>query len=152
MGISDSDRDSEADPVMLLLVACCLLLALRLPGEVTHFVKMAATLLDRNGPRPTNDSALERSPYCLGWLFFRCGIPGLEGSDSRKVVQKHPFSPRGRRPLAPGPPLGGISEDLRAAVPNTKFCTRTSLAQDNNRISALFQCPASAKSPSAGSK
>ena len=81
-----------------------------------------------------------------GGFFFRCGIPGLEGSDPRKVVQKHPFSPRGRRPLAPGPPLGGISEDLRAAVPNTKFCTRTSLAQDNNRISALFQCPASAKS------
>ena len=45
-----------------------------------------------------------------GEFFFRYGIPGLEGSDPRKVVQKHPISPRGRLPGAPGPPLGGISE------------------------------------------
>ena len=138
----------------LLLLLACLLLAsgAKHNGLRTFATQNRSGAPDRNGARPTNDSALERSPYCLGGLFFRCGIPGLEGSDPRKVVQKHPFSPRGRLPGAPGPPLGGISEDLRAAVPNTKFCTRTSLAQDNNRISALFQCPASAKSPSAGSK
>ena len=38
-------------------------------------------------------------------FLFRCGIPGLVGSDPGKVVQKRPFSPRGRLPLAPGPRL-----------------------------------------------
>ena len=116
MVISGSDRDSEACPVMLALLvvacflsryacfACCCLLPCPLRTFATQNRKCSQ---DRNGARPTNDSALERSPYCLGWVFFRCGIPGLEGSDPRKVVQKHSISPRGRQPGVPGPPLGG---------------------------------------------
>ena len=138
--------------LLLLLLLCCLLRAQSitafapLPPKIENIWQTEPGLVRRTKAR------WKDRPIVSGGFFYRYGIPGLEGSDPRKVVQKHPFSPRGRRPLAPGPPLGGISEDLRAAVPNTKFCTRTSLAQDNNRISALFQCPASAKSPSAGSE
>ena len=46
-------------------------------------------------------------PNVSGFLFVEGDIPGLEGSDPRKVVQKHPFSLRGRQPGVPGPPLGG---------------------------------------------
>ena len=79
-------------------------------------------------------------------FFYRYGIPGLEGSDPRKVVQKHPIS------SGPPPAFGRISRISDQPTLITKFCTRTGLAQDNNRISALFQCPASAKSPSADPK
>ena len=90
--------------------ACCLFLlasGAKHNGLLTFATQNRKCSQDRNGARPTNDSALERSPYCLGWVFFRCGIPGLEGSDPRKVVQKHSISPRGRQPGVPGPPLGG---------------------------------------------
>ena len=136
----------------LVMLACCLLLLLLLVASLlacplrTSSRKTEKVCQTETGLVQRTIARWKDRPIVSGGFFFRCGIPGLEGSDPRKVVQKHPFSPRGRRPLAPGPPLGGISEDLRAAVPNTKFCTRTSLAQDNNRISALFQCPASAKS------
>ena len=132
--------------VACYLLCCCLLRALSITAFAPLPPKIENICLTETGLVQRTIARWKDRPIVSRELFFRYGIPGLEGSDPRKVVQKHPFSPRGRRPLVPGPPLGGISEDLRAAVPNTKFCTRTSLAQDNNRISALFQCPASAKS------
>ena len=60
-------------------------------------------------------------PNVSGGFFVEGDIPGLEGSDPRKVVQKHPISPRGRLPLAPGPPprdFGRISE-LRSLILST---------------------------------
>ena len=91
-----------------LLLACCCLRCLSSRRGRTFRKKTAENTADRNGTRPTSAVALERSPTCLGGVFFRCGIPGLEGSNPGKVVQKQQFSPRGRVALAPGPPSSKV--------------------------------------------
>ena len=53
--------------LLLLLLACLRSACL---GRSHISSKMAATFLDRNGPRPTIAVALESSPYCLGGRFF----------------------------------------------------------------------------------
>ena len=72
----------------LLLACCCCLLALRLPGEVAHFVKMDSRSMDRNVTRPTNAVALESSPYCPGGLFFLGRNSRFGGVGSRKSRPK----------------------------------------------------------------
>ena len=50
-------------------------------------------------------------PLVSDTFFFKGDIPGLEGSDPGKVVQKGQISPRGRGAGAPGPPpRQGISK------------------------------------------
>ena len=82
----------------LLACSCCCCLryaCLGIPRRGCTFREMAATFADRNGGRPTNADALERSANFSPGRFFRYGSPGLQGSDAGKSSKA----------LAPGPPL-----------------------------------------------
>ena len=112
--------------------------------------RMAATPADRNGARPTNAFALERSPTFLRGPFFSMRNSRFGGVGSQKSRPKTPDFPQGTTAGSAGTAPRRISEDLRAAVPNTKFCTRSSLAQDytfkcvSNLMSGLrFRKPSS---------
>ena len=117
--------------VPLCFCCCCLLRAspASLPAS-DIFTQNRQKRQDRNGACPRNESALERSPYCLGGAFFgtefqvwRGRIPEKSSKNTRFPLGGDCLEHRDRPPQA----FGRISDQPTLI---TKFCTRTGLAQE----------------------
>ena len=101
-----------------LLVACCLLVLVACSCfSACPTTWRAAKRKDKSwnswkteiGLVQETQARWKDRPNVPGGFFFEGDIPSLEGSNSRKVIQKQPISPRGRVAVAPGPPPGNFA-------------------------------------------
>ena len=99
-------------PLCLLVLVLVLLLAVGIPTPSNNNTNKHNGTQDKSRKRPRTEMGLVKEtqarwkdhPDVPGDFFVEGDIPSLEGSNSRKVVQKQPISPRGRGAVVPGPP------------------------------------------------
>ena len=79
-------------PLCFALLACLPLGSRVLPAS-DIFTQIGKKAADRNGARPRNENALERSPYCLGGAFYLIRNSRFGGVGSQKSGPKPALFP-----------------------------------------------------------